>query len=83
MERTPTQFLNQLNQDYLAIHRSKEDLFWSTYMGTSDDHKGSTAAQTNWTQFLSDANQISEVEAQIELAKSISDATENSKPCKA
>ncbi|WP_261837063.1 M3 family metallopeptidase [Vibrio ishigakensis] len=76
MERTPTQFLNQLNQDYLAIHRSKEDLFWSTYMGTSDDHKGSTAAQTNWTQFLSDANQISEVEAQIELAKSISDATE-------
>lgn len=76
MDRTPTQFLNQLNQDYLAIHRSKEDLFWSTYMGTSDDHKGSTAAQTNWTQFLSDANQISEVEAQIELAKSISDATE-------
>ncbi len=76
MEPTPTQFLNQLNQDYLAIHRSKEDLFWSTYMGTSDDHKGSTAAQTNWTQFLSDANQISKVETQIELAKSISDATE-------
>ncbi|GAM72168.1 hypothetical protein JCM19236_6243 [Vibrio sp. JCM 19236] len=32
MDRTPTQFLNQLNKDYLAIHRSKEDLFWSTYM---------------------------------------------------
>lgn len=76
MERSPTEFLNQLNQQYLAIHRSKEDLFWSTYMGTSDDHKGSTAAQTNWTQFLSDAGKIAEVQAQIEQAESITDSAE-------
>lgn len=30
-------YLNQLNADYLQVHRRKEDLFWSTYMGTSDD----------------------------------------------
>ncbi|MBS4705524.1 M3 family metallopeptidase [Aeromonas veronii] len=38
-------YFNQLNADYLQVHRRKEDLFWSTYMGTSDDQAGFTAAE--------------------------------------
>ncbi len=36
-----THYLNQLNHRYLNIHRVKEDFFWDTYMGLSDDHVGS------------------------------------------
>ena len=29
-----------LNADYLAVHKTKEDLFWATYMATSNDDAG-------------------------------------------
>ncbi len=37
---TATQYLNDLNHRYLHLHRVKEDFFWDTYMGISDDHDG-------------------------------------------
>ena len=37
---TPQQLFDTLNSDYLAIHKAKEDLFWATYMATSDDSAG-------------------------------------------
>ncbi|MDC0610189.1 M3 family metallopeptidase [Vibrio sp.] len=70
---TATSYLNTLNQEYLSIHRTKEDLFWETYMGTSDDHDASAEAQTQWTEFLSNSARISELTDQIEQAKSIAD----------
>lgn len=73
---TATEYLNDLNQRYLTIHRSKEDFFWDTYMGISDDHEGSTKAQTAWTSFLSNAQQIAEIKQQLEAAESIADAEE-------
>lgn len=30
---TATAYLNDLNQRYLSIHRTKENFFWDTYMG--------------------------------------------------
>jgi len=33
-------FFDALNHDYAAVHKAKEDLFWATYMGMSDDHAG-------------------------------------------
>lgn len=72
-----TAYLNDLNQRYLAIHRTKEDFFWETYMGISDDHEGSSKAQTEWTQFLSQASQISEINQQLDAAENISDAKKN------
>lgn len=68
-----TDYLNQLNHTYLSIHRTKEDFFWETYMGISDDHAGSTIAQTQWTDFLSDASQIEKVKAQLLAAEEIAD----------
>jgi oligoendopeptidase F len=71
-----TSYLNDLNQRYLAIHRTKEDFFWETYMGTSDDHEGSSKAQTEWTQFLSQASQIEAINQQLEAAENIADEQE-------
>ena len=71
-----TEFLNDLNQRYLHIHRVKEDFFWETYMGISDDHEGSAKAQTEWTKFISSAAQITAVKEQLEAAKSITDEQE-------
>lgn len=47
-------YLNQLNADYLRVHRRKEDLFWSTYMGISDDQAGFTAAEQAYKAFCAD-----------------------------
>ncbi|WED27914.1 M3 family metallopeptidase [Vibrio sp. DW001] len=73
---TATSYLNKLNQEYLAIHKEKEDFFWETYMGISDDHEGSTKAQTQWTQYLSNPLKINELKAQIDVANSIKDPEE-------
>lgn len=73
---TATQYLNDLNHRYLHLHRVKEDFFWDTYMGISDDHDGSTQAQTEWTQFLSAGEQIQAIRHQITVAQAITDEQE-------
>lgn len=73
---TATSYLNTLNHQYLSIHRKKEDLFWETYMGTSDDHDSSAKAQTEWTSFLSNPDNIAEIEQQLVEAQSITDTKE-------
>ncbi len=59
-------YLNTLNADYLAVHRRKEDLFWTTYMGTSDDHKGSAEAESSWVAFISNTDRLTEIRAQLD-----------------
>ncbi|OLQ89050.1 peptidase M3 [Vibrio ponticus] len=71
-----TQFLNQLNRQYLAIHRCKEDFFWETYMGISDDHQGAAQAQTEWTQFLGNADNLRQVKHYLEMSSEITDEQE-------
>jgi oligoendopeptidase F len=64
-------YLNQLNADYLQVHRRKEDLFWSTYMGTSDDQAGFTAAEQAYKAFCADPARLPvlrEMHAQAEEA---------------
>ncbi|CAH7241532.1 M3 family metallopeptidase [Vibrio chagasii] len=73
---TATNYLNQLNQKYHVTHKAKEDFFWDTYMGISDDHDGSTLAQTQWTEFLSAAEQIKAIEAQLSTIDQIQDLQE-------
>ena len=73
---TANQFLNDLNQSYLSVHRKKEDFFWQTYMGISDDHQGSTEAETNWTDFLSDSAYIKQIKQQLQQAESQPDSEE-------
>lgn len=64
-------YLNQLNADYLQVHRRKEDLFWSTYMGTSDDQAGFTAAEQAYKAFCANPArlpELREMQAQAEEA---------------
>jgi oligoendopeptidase F len=70
------QYLNTLNSDYLSVHLNKENFFWDTYMGMSDDHAGSAAAETQWVSFLSNADRIKEIKVQIELAEQQPDSDE-------
>jgi len=58
-------YFDQLNQDYLAVHKTKEDLFWATYMATSDDHAGFARAEQQYKDFISDAGRLSETRAQL------------------
>jgi oligoendopeptidase F len=47
-------FFNQLNHAYSAVHKTKEDLFWATYMATSDDQAGFTRAENAYKEFIAD-----------------------------
>jgi oligoendopeptidase F len=62
---TAQQFFDQLNRDYLAVHKAKEDLFWSTYMATSEDHAGFAAAEARYKDFIADPQRLADTRAQL------------------
>ena len=47
-------YFDQLNRVYNAVHKTKEDLFWATYMATSDDQAGFARAENAYKEFISD-----------------------------
>jgi hypothetical protein len=47
-------FFNDLNHAYVDVHKTKEDLFWATYMATSDDQAGFARAEHAYKAFISD-----------------------------
>ena len=53
-------YFDQLNRDYIIVHRTKEDLFWSTYMAISDDQAGFTRAENAYKDFISDPSKLQE-----------------------
>jgi oligoendopeptidase F len=61
-------FFHGLNQEYMAVHHAKETLFWSTYMGTSEDHAGFAAAEKAYKQFVADADRLVAVRRHLEAA---------------
>ena len=69
----PQDYFNQLNDDYLALHRRKEDLFWQTYMGTSDDHDGFAAAEAELSAFISDPSHIQETRCNLDVLLQLTD----------
>lgn len=62
---TARQFFDQLNADYLAIHKIKEDLFWTTRMGTSDDQAAFARAEQDYKDFVSDPARLAATRAQL------------------
>ncbi len=73
------QYFDTLNNDYLAIHREKEDLFWSTYMGTSDQSDEFAASEKRWADFISNASRISEIKAYLKELSEDSEENKNTK----
>ncbi|WP_028534958.1 M3 family metallopeptidase [Paludibacterium yongneupense] len=55
---SPRELFEQLNRDYLLVHKTKEDLFWTTYMATSDDHAGFSRAETDYKAFISSPQRL-------------------------
>ena len=60
-------FFNELNHAYVAVHKTKEDLFWQTYMAISDDDAGFARAERTYKAFISDAGKLAAVRRHIEV----------------
>jgi len=66
---SPRELFEQLNRDYLTVHKTKEDLFWDTYMAISDDHAGFARAEQAYKDFISSPERLAAVrQALAELA---------------
>ena len=48
------EYFDALNHGYLTVHKTKEDLFWATYMATSDDQEGFARAENAYKEFIAD-----------------------------
>ncbi|SCK26934.1 M3 family metallopeptidase [Vogesella sp. LIG4] len=68
---TPQAFFDQLNQDYLHVHKTKEDLFWATYMATSDDHAGFARAEQAFKDFISSPQKLAQTREQLAAARAL------------
>ncbi|MFB2829990.1 M3 family metallopeptidase [Aeromonas jandaei] len=69
MSSIAREYFDQLNRDYLQAHRCKEDLFWATYMGTSDDQAGFTAAEQAYKAFCANSERLPELRKMYALAE--------------
>jgi oligoendopeptidase F len=58
-------YFDDLNRAYNAVHKVKEDLFWATYMGISDDHAGFARAETAYKDFISDPEKLQATRAHL------------------
>ena len=74
---TANEYFKSLNADYLSLAEPKEDLFWTTFMGTSDDHDARSAAEKSYNHFISNPARIAELKAQIAAAEKDDSSAEN------
>ncbi len=58
-------FFDSLNLEYVAVHQAKEELFWTTYMGTSSDDEGFTRAELAFKDFVSSPDRLTATRAQV------------------
>jgi len=65
----PAAAFHQLNRDYLAVHRAKEDRYWGTHMGTDLDDAGFVEAEKAWVAFLSDPARLDQVRGLLRHAE--------------
>ena len=55
-----------LNTDYFTVHKTKEDLFWATYMGTSNDDAAFARAEASYKNFISDPVRLALIQDTID-----------------
>ncbi len=48
------EYFDYLNHAYVGVHKAKEDLFWTTYMATSDDQAAFVRAESAYKEFIGD-----------------------------
>ena len=65
-------FFDQINQDYLQIHREEGEFFWLTHTGQSDEHDAQRAAGLARKTFLADSRLLAQTRehlARVEAAQ--------------
>lgn len=62
-------YFDYLNHAYLAVHKTKEDLFWTTYMGTSNDNDAFVRAESAYKEFIADPAKLAETREQLALVR--------------
>ena len=77
-------YVHDLNHEYAALHTSKEDAFWTAYMGLSDD---ADAAQTDLDEkevlvkrFLQSPERLADLRAEIARAEAALDESAAEQP---
>jgi len=73
--RAARDFFVRLNHDYVRVHQAKEELFWSTYMGLSDDHAGFARAEQAYKAFVSDPATLASTRRHITALEAARDGT--------
>src|SRR5215467_2155388 len=58
-------YFDELNGVYNGVHKTKEDLFWATYMATSDDQAGFARAERAYKDFISDPDRLRETREHV------------------
>lgn len=73
---TTRAFFARLNHDYMQVHKTKEDLFWDTYMAISDDHAGFAQAEQAFKTFIADPQRLNEVRRHLAALEAAPDDEE-------
>jgi Peptidase family M3 len=63
------EYFDYLNHAYVAVHKAKEDLFWATYMATSDDHSGFVRAESAYKEFIGDPAKLAKTRDELAAAR--------------
>jgi hypothetical protein len=63
--QTARTYFDDLNHTYLAVHTTKEQLFWSTYMGTTDDQAAFVRAERAYRDFVGDPARLSRTRQEL------------------
>lgn len=64
--REARRYFDDLNREYVRVHQTKEDLFWSTHTATSDDFAGFADAEQAYKAFISDPARLAATRAHVE-----------------
>ncbi|MEO7271731.1 MAG: M3 family metallopeptidase [Vicinamibacterales bacterium] len=59
------EYFDYLNHAYIAVHKTKEDLFWTTYMATSDDQTGFARAESAYKEFIGDPAKLARTRDEV------------------
>ena len=70
------ELFDYLNHAYVAVHIAKEDLFWSTYMGTSDDQAGFVRAESAYKEFISDPATLTKTRNELAVLRAADPSAE-------
>ena len=62
-------YFDYLNDAYAAVHKAKEDLFWTTYMATSDDQAAFIRAEAAYKEFVGDPARLTKTRQELAVVR--------------